>query len=234
MQHIPPEMRISITELSSDDALLELYEFDLTKIGGIRYRFFDGLNQCKEPLIWQGNTYGPYPVKGEGFSFNGKGPSGRPTITLSNLFGLITGIASQLDSAIGGLVVRRIVSTQFLDAVNFPQGNPNADPSQEIVTRWIIEQMTSLNSVTATFMLATPSETDGLMLPGRAILSDICNFCYRSEECGYKGPPVADEWGKPTTDPLKDKCGKRLSDCKLRKNESRIGAFVSTSRIGNN
>ncbi|MGE9715744.1 phage minor tail protein L, partial [Escherichia coli] len=92
-----------------------------------------------------------------------------------------------LDSAIGGLVVRRIVSTQFLDAVNFPQGNPNADPSQEIVTRWIIEQMTSLNSVTATFMLATPSETDGLMLPGRAILSDICNFCYRSEECGYKG-----------------------------------------------
>lgn len=52
MQHIPPEMRISVTELSSNDALLELYEFDLTKIGGIRYRFFDGLNQRKEPLIW--------------------------------------------------------------------------------------------------------------------------------------------------------------------------------------
>lgn len=80
MQHIPPEMRISITELSSDDALLELYEFDLTKIGGIRYRFFDGLNQCKEPLIWQGNTYGPYPVKGEGFSLMAKAPQGDPLL----------------------------------------------------------------------------------------------------------------------------------------------------------
>ncbi|MBT0358367.1 phage minor tail protein L, partial [Morganella morganii subsp. morganii] len=47
----------------------------------------------------------------------------------------------------------------------------------------------------------------------------------------YAGPPVADEWGKPTSDPAKDKCGKRLPDCKLRNNQSRIGAFVSTSRL---
>ncbi|MET4895368.1 phage minor tail protein L [Morganella morganii] len=230
MQNISPEMRIAVTELASDPEI-ELFEIDLTHIGGIRYRFYNGMNGQRKPLIWQKQVYDPYPVSGEGFTYSGKGPSGRPTITLSNLFGLITGIVSQLDGAGGGYVIRRVVKSRFLDADNFEGGNPDADPSQEIISRWVIEQVTSLNNKTASFMLAAPSETDGAMLPCRVILSDVCPWGYRSAECGYAGPPVADEWGKPTSDPAKDKCGKRLSDCKLRNNQSRIGAFVSTSRL---
>ncbi|CAM3938173.1 phage minor tail protein L [Xenorhabdus thuongxuanensis] len=231
MQNIPPELRIAVTDLDGD-ALIELYEFDLTPIGGSRYRFYDGVNQHHQSLIWQKNTYEPYPIKGEGFMFNGKGPSGRPTVTLSNLFGLVTGIASRLDSAVGGWVIRRVISTRFLDAENFPNGNLDADPTQEMVSRWVIEQMTSLNAETATFELAAPSETEGLMLPARVILSDICAWEYRSIECGYTGSPVADELGNPTANPAADKCGKRPSDCKLRNNTARIGCFLSTSRLG--
>ncbi|MGJ7085825.1 phage minor tail protein L, partial [Morganella morganii] len=100
MQNISPEMRIAVTELASDPEI-ELFEIDLTHIGGIRYRFYNGMNGQRKPLIWQKQVYDPYPVSGEGFTYSGKGPSGRPTITLSNLFGLITGIVSQLDGAGG-------------------------------------------------------------------------------------------------------------------------------------
>ncbi|MEQ4664371.1 phage minor tail protein L [Providencia rettgeri] len=230
MQNIPPELLIAVTEIEGDSEII-LYEIDLTNIGGARYRFHDGANELLKPIIWQGQEYEPYPIVGEGFEFNGKGPSARPTISLSNLFGLVYGIASRLNSGIGGIVIRRKTDAKFLDADNFAGGNENADPTQEQVSRWVIEQLTSINAETATFELAAPTETDGATLPARVILSDVCNFAYRGEECGYKGEPVADELGNPTQDPTKDKCGKRLSDCKLRNNTHRIGCFLSSSRL---
>lgn len=230
MQNIPPELLIATTRLEADAEII-LYEIDLTNIGGIRYRFHNGTNESMKPVIWQGQQYEPYPITGDGFDLNGKGPSTRPTISLSNLFGLIFGIASRLNSGLGGIVIRRKTIARFLDAANFAGGNDNADPTQEQVSRWAIEQLTSLNAETATWELAAPTETDGATFPARVILSDVCNFGYRSEECGYNGPSVADELGNPTQDPSKDKCGKRLSDCKLRNNTARIGCFLSSSRL---
>ncbi|WP_265494727.1 phage minor tail protein L [Providencia heimbachae] len=230
MQNIPPELLIATAKLEADAEII-LYEIDLTNIGGVKYRFCNGTNELLKPVIWQGQEYEPYPIMGDGFEFNGKGPSSRPSLSLSNLFGLIFGIASRLNSGLGGLVTRRKTTSRFLDAINFAGGNENADPTQEQISRWVIEQLTSINTETATWELAAPTETDGATFPARVILSDVCNFGYRSEECGYKGAPVADELGNPTQDPSKDKCGKRLSDCKLRNNTARIGCFLSSSRL---
>ena len=230
MQNIPPELLIATTKLEADAEII-LYEIDLTNIGGVRYRFHNGTNESSKPIVWQGQEYEPYPIMGDGFQFSGKGPSSRPTISLSNLFGLIFGIASRLNSGLGGIVIRRKTMAQFLDAVNFADGNENADPTQEQISRWVIEQLTSINAEMATWELAAPTETDGATFPARIILFDVCNFGYRSEECGYKGAPVADEFGNATQDPSKDKCGKRLSDCKLRNNTARIGSFLSSSRL---
>lgn len=230
MQNIPPELLIATTKLEADAEII-LYEIDLTNIGGIRYRFHNGINKSGKPVIWQGLQYDPYPIMGDGFDLNGKGPSSRPTLSVSNLFGLVFGIASRLNSGIGGIVIRRKTMAQFLDAVNFIGGNENADPMQEQVSRWVIEQLTSINVESATWELAAPTETDGATFPARVILSDVCNFGYRSAECGYRGEPVADEYGNPTQDYHKDKCGKRLSDCKLRRNTARIGCFLSSSRL---
>ncbi|WP_374760642.1 hypothetical protein [Escherichia coli] len=40
---------------------------------------------------------------------NGKGSAARPTLTVSNLHGMITGMAEDLQSLVGGTVVRRKV-----------------------------------------------------------------------------------------------------------------------------
>ncbi|ECI3890345.1 phage minor tail protein L, partial [Salmonella enterica subsp. enterica] len=41
-----------------------------------------------------------------------------------------------LQSLVGASVVRHQVYRMFLDAVNFSDGNPDADPEQEVVARY--------------------------------------------------------------------------------------------------
>ncbi|MCQ6688313.1 hypothetical protein NO391_25230 [Escherichia coli] len=44
---------------------------------------------------------------------NGKGTSTRPTLTVSNLYGMVTGMAEDLQSLVGGTVVRRRFTPVF-------------------------------------------------------------------------------------------------------------------------
>ncbi len=105
---------------------------------------------------------------------NGKGASARPTLKVSNLHGMVTGMAEDLQSLVGGTVVRRKVYARFLDAVNFVNGNSDADPEQEVISRWRIEQCSELSAVSASFVLSTPTETDGAVFPGRIMLANTC------------------------------------------------------------
>ncbi|EEW4052332.1 phage minor tail protein L, partial [Escherichia coli] len=148
-----------------------------------------------------------------------------------NLFGLVTGMAEDLQSLVGATVVRRRVYARFLDAVNFVAGNPEADPEQELTDRWVVEQMSELTAMKASFVLATPTETDGALFPGRIMLANTCTWDYRGEECGYDGPAVADEYDQPTSDIAKDKCSKCLRGCELRGNVANGGFFLSINKL---
>ncbi|EAB8725221.1 phage minor tail protein L, partial [Shigella sonnei] len=161
----------------------------------------------------------------------GKGSAARPTLTVSNLHGMVTGMAEDLQSLVGGTVVRRKVYARFLDAVNFVNGNSDADPEQEVISRWRIEQCSELSAVSASFVLATPTETDGAVFPGRIMLANTCMWTYRSDECGYTGRAVADEFDKPTTDIRKDKCSKCMRGCELRNNTGNFGGFLSINKL---
>ncbi|STF85495.1 phage minor tail protein [Escherichia coli] len=70
-------------------------EIDLTEVGGERYFFCNEQNEKGEPVTWQGRQYQPYPIQGSGFELNGKGTSTRPTLTVSNLYGMVTGMAGR-------------------------------------------------------------------------------------------------------------------------------------------
>ncbi|QUQ81863.1 phage minor tail protein L [Escherichia coli] len=85
-------------------------------------------------------------------------------------------------------------------------GNPEADPEQELTDRWVVEQMSSLTAMTASFVLATPTETDGALFPGRIMLANTCMWTYRSDASVVTRAGLADEFDKPTTDIRKDRC----------------------------
>ncbi|EFG7429604.1 phage minor tail protein L, partial [Escherichia coli] len=159
--------------------------------------------------------------------------------------GLVTGMAEDLQSLVGATVVRRRVYARFLDAVNFVAGNPEADPEQELTDRWVVEQMSSLTAMTASFVLATPTETamtasfvlatptetDGALFPGRIMLANTCMWDYRGDECGYNGPAVADEFDNPTTDIRKDRCSKCMRGCEMRGMVANFGGFLSINKL---
>ncbi len=145
MQDIRQETLNECTR-AEQSASVVLWEIDLTEVGGERYFFCNEQNEKGEPVTWQGRQYQPYPIQGSGFELNGKGTSTRPTLTVSNLYGMVTGMAEDLQSLVGGTVVRRKVYARFLDAVNFVNGNSDADPEQEVISRWRIEQCSELSA----------------------------------------------------------------------------------------
>ncbi len=209
------EFEQSLTK-ATVNAQLELYDFDLTGIGGDMLYLHNGLNGFNQPLVWQGRRYEPYPIQGANFELTGQGPPARPTLTLSDAYGLVTGLANRLDGLSKGVVIRRQTSTRYLDAVNFSEGNPTADPTQEVVSRYVIERLFGVvPKKVAMLELASPAETDGAKIPGRPIFANVCGHIYR-QSCPYRGKPVADRFDLPTKDPLKDDCSRSIQGCRAR------------------
>lgn len=233
MRELTPEQNKAITQLEQD-VLLELFDIDFTKFGGDVYHFCNQTNELGQPIVWQGVTYLPYPITADGFELKNTGASNRPNITLSNLYGLVTAVVEDYQGDVGAVVTRRQVYAQHLDAINFANGNPNADPNQQLVSRYVIERYSALNNQTATFELAVPSETDGAMLPRRIIVANTCGWTYRGDGCGYTGHAVADEYDQPTDDPDKDKCSKCLQGCRARFGRKAVlpfGGFVGVDKL---
>ncbi len=101
MQNIHEES-LNESVKSEQSPRVVLWEIDLTVQGGERYFFCNELNEKGEAVTWQGREYQAYPIDGSGFEMNGKGSSARPSLTVSNLFGLVTGMAEDLQSTVGG------------------------------------------------------------------------------------------------------------------------------------
>ncbi|EEZ6275991.1 phage minor tail protein L [Escherichia coli] len=80
-------------------------------------------------------------------------------------------------------------------------------------------------------VLATPTETDGALFPGRIMLANTCMWTYRSDECGYTGGAVADEFDNPTTDIRKDRCSKCMRGCEMRSMVANFGGFLSINKL---
>lgn len=233
---ISNQFKLDLAKLEQN-ALIELFEVDLRGlkdsdgINGELYRFYAGKNERSQPIVWQGKTYDPFGVKAEGFEMSGQGPSNRPTLTLANINGFLTALCNRFEQCLGGILRRRLVYMHYLDGVNFKGGNKQADPTQEALSYFVIEQLSSLKRDVAQFTLALPSETDNALIGARMITTTCC-WLYRGVECGYTGGAVADEKDQPTIDPKVDKCSGLLTGCQMRNNTHNYGGFVSVNKLG--
>lgn len=216
MRDIPAELIIESVD-AGVGAMLDLFEVDLQPFGGDVVRFHSGTNGYYGDVIWQGNAYPAYPIAVEGFEVKSEGTYSRPTMTVADVAGLITGINNDFDDALGAVLTRRQVLVKHLDAVNFPNGNDDADPTMEGLSRYVIDEMAEQKpGESVTYNLATPVDQDNAIIPARTILADVCQWVYRGDGCGYSGGPVADEKDNPTSNLSLDKCSKHRSGCRLR------------------
>lgn len=216
----------------SPTALVELFVLDMssTYSGGILY-FHAGTNELKQPVVWQGNTYEPWPIQAEGFDMSTQGALPRPKLTVANTNGMFSGEVAANDDLLGCMIIRKRTFAKFLDAVNFAAGNPNADPNQHADDdSWFIDQKTSENRYQIEFELASVFDLMGVQLPYRQVLKSACSWRYRSAECGYTGPSF--DLYDQASSAQADSCAKRLSSCKVRfgGNPLPFGGFPGATR----
>ena len=217
------------------DAKIDLYIISEGKLGTETFHFHSGANEFKQNIVWQGVEYVAIPMEASGFEFNGK-QFPRPKFKVANLDGIITGLVSEFDDLIGCKVTRKQTTARYLDAVNFENGNDNADPSQQYPNeQYYITQKTAENKVYIEFELGTILDLSGVAIPVEQCIANTCRFRYRVDKrCGYSGGAVADKYDNPTTDTTKDACSHKVNGCKLRfgaNNPLRFGGFSGIALI---
>jgi lambda family phage minor tail protein L len=218
-------------------AKVELFELDATRIGGDLLQFH-GYTQAGS-IWWQGREYTPWPIKADGFAKSGEGQQSAPTLSVGNVDGSISALCIHFDDLAGARLVRHTTLGKYLDARNFADGNPEANPQEEFpLDIWFIEQKTSETSELVVFELASALDFNDVQLPGRQIIANVCTWLtkggYRGPYCGYAGANMFDKDGNPVVDPALDRCGGHLSDCKKRFGEFEVlnyGAFPAADLI---
>lgn len=198
---------------------------------------FHGYTQIG-PIWWQGQQYDPWPIQADGFKLDPEQPA-MPTLQAGNVGGRMTALCLAYQDLVGARLTRRRTLGKYLDAANFPGGNPTADPDQEIPPElWFIERRSAEDKTQVTWELASPMDFGGKQLPGRQIIANVCSWLaiggYRGPYCGYTGPAVALADDTPTDDPELDRCGGRLTSCRLRfgqTGELSYGSFPAATLI---
>ncbi|HEC1648462.1 MULTISPECIES: phage minor tail protein L [Yersinia] len=189
-------------------------------------------------IWWQGREYKPWPTAIEGMEVTSDGNASTPTLTVGNLDGTITALCLAYQNLVLAQVKVHTTFAHYLDARNFPEGNPEANPDEEKLEVWYIDSKSYEDNEQIQFALSSPADLQGIMLPTRQIHS-LCTWCmrnqYRGASCGYTGTAYFDEDGNPTDDPSKDKCSGLLSTgCETRFGKGKplpFGGFPGSALI---
>lgn len=215
-------------------ARVELFELDATMITGGSLLRFHGYQQAST-IYWQGVQYTPWPISAEGFAKTSEGQQPIPKLVVGNVDGSIAALCILMDDLVGAKLTRHVTLGKYLDAANFPGGNPSADPAQEFPSDiWFIEQKTGETSEVVEFELASALDFQGAMLPRRQIIANLCSFTYKGAYCGYAGAAMFDSNDVSTATPALDVCSKRLAGCKARFGATQVlnfGGFPAASLI---
>ena len=177
------------------DAIVQLFELDISVItnnANDKFYFTSDIFPDGTKIIWQGQVYEPFPISAIGFETTTRGTIPQPELTVANVLGTLAPITSAFDDLIGGKIIRRRTLSKYLD--NGISPNPAEEFPLDI---FYIERKTSETSLSITWQLSNKIDLEGLQLPRRVITQNYCLWKYRSSECSYVGPPIADDRDRP-------------------------------------
>ncbi|HGT7353112.1 TPA: phage minor tail protein L, partial [Escherichia coli] len=93
----------------SPSALIELFVLDMSNTtSGGKLFFHAGTNELMQPVVWQGVTYEPWPIKASGFDKTGQGTLPRPKIQVSNFAGTVSAEVQANDDLVGCRIIRKM------------------------------------------------------------------------------------------------------------------------------
>lgn len=178
--------------------------------------------------VWQGNAYTPIPIKATGFEKTGSGAFPKPKLSMSNLTGAGSLIMQQYGDIRGAEVRRVRMYADNLD--NGPDPDATAFYQPDVFT---LVRRPLQDGQVIEFELASKMDQQGVSLPRRQLLRDVCPFKYRrwdpaggggsgafdysAATCPYTGSAMFDMNGDVVTAGAEDVCSHNLkTGCRKR------------------
>lgn len=173
---------------------------------------------CVKVPIWQGHPYTPVPIHITGFEKTGNGKFPKPLVQVSNLAGAGNLLLTQYGDIRGAEVTRTRLYAENLD--NGPDPDPLAFYTPDL---FLLDRVAQRNGRFVEFELATPLDQQGVQLPQRQVLRDVCPWRYRvwngtsfdydpdAEGCPYNGTAYFDAEGNSVANPEDDVCSQKLT-----------------------
>jgi lambda family phage minor tail protein L len=165
----------ALAQQSNAPAVVELFELDCTSVGEGIFYFTNQTNRLGTPVIFNGVTYAPLPVKGSGWTKSLNGAAPRPTIAVDNTSKLLQAAVIAAGDLVGCRLTRTRIFETYIDAVNFPGGeNATADPTM-ILTKdvYLIDSKLSHNNKQLSYELCWAMDIPGRKLPSWLVLRDF-------------------------------------------------------------
>jgi lambda family phage minor tail protein L len=196
--------------------------------------------------IWGGQVYTATPIRAQGFDHNGNGAFPKPTLSMSNLGGAASLLEQQYGDVRGATVTRTRVFGEHLD--NGLNPDPLASFTPDVFT---LARKSLQNGQIVEYELSSRIDQQGVKLPRRQVLRDVCPWKYRvwdatanggagafdytNVECPYTDPEMYDLNGDAVVDPTEDKCSRKLdTGCRARFGTSQelpYGGFPMVGRF---
>lgn len=124
-----------------------------------------------EPVVWQGNTFQPFPISHSEINESSEGRINAVTVTVSNVMREIQAYLEEWDYLSGAPV--RIICVNLSDS-SYSQ------------MRDLAVSSTQYNDKAVTFTLSLNFDIVGKKI-GRTAYRDKCAWVYKSAECAYSG-----------------------------------------------
>lgn len=219
------------------DALLELYDLDLSTLDGPTLRFTPNVTESQASVRWRGNVYTAIPIQSEGWETPGQGTLPTPVLRLSNALPLVSALIIQYGDLMGCRVTRWRTFRRFLD-----DGEDSDENAYLPLDIYRIERKRMHTKNMVEWELSASLDQAGKQLPGRQAVRDYCPWRYRYWDgsafdytdvtCPYTGTTYANEYGQVVTQPSQDRCGKRLTDCVTRFGQATLpfGGFPAIAK----
>ena len=148
-------------------SLVQLIEVDGTEFGMDTVLRFHAYNLATEgwksfaadnlpSIIWQGNEYDPHPYELTGLEMNSSGSQPTPKLSVGNVGNYVTALCLQFDDLVKAKVKIHTTMAKYLDAANWEQGNPNANPQEERLQLFYVNAKTTETRAVVEFELCSP------------------------------------------------------------------------------
>ncbi|WP_208348689.1 phage minor tail protein L [Pseudaestuariivita rosea] len=218
--------------------VIDLFTVDARKIGGDVYHFaptpvVNAAGQQQVP-VFAGQSYTVIPFESEGWDWVAGGPLPRPTVRFlmaredgdqASAAAFLLSLVEVYNDFLGATLTRMQTLRKHLDDGDDP--NPQAHLGVQI---YIVAQKTNQTPVMVEFQLQAALDLEDVILPRRQVLN-YCQWTYRranpdgtfdytNATCPYVGPMYFDANGNRVESVTQDRCGKSLTDCKLRFGEN--------------